>query len=251
MKPRADGEELLYALRCSHVFHETCLADCCRAFKLHIDHLKCPICKLVDPSQTIAAQAASSGITRDAAGRPFISPVVSPVVVSADEGSPHTDADDDAIDDAETELADAFDLMFNTVDSEDDAIPPGQNTPRRSSKSRASPKAAPGSDDDGAHASPKAKSKARAKAKAAAAAGSAGLAPTAKAKARAMAKAAAGDAGSEAAPKAKSKARAKAKAAAGDDGSQEAEPTADAELEAEVVVESNTSSRTLIGGGIP
>ena len=136
---------------------------------MHIDHLKCPICKLVDPSQTIAAQAASSGIIRDAAGRPFISPVVSPVVVSADEGSPHTDADDDAIDDAETELADAFDLMFNTVDSEDDAIPPGQNTPRRSSKSRASPKAAPGSDDDGAHASPKAKSKARAKAKAAAA----------------------------------------------------------------------------------
>jgi hypothetical protein len=60
--------------------------------------------------------------------------------------------------------------------------------------------------------------------------------------------AAAGDAGSEAAPKAK--ARAKAKAAAGDDGSHEAEPTW-AELEAEVVVESNTSSRTLIGGGIP
>jgi hypothetical protein len=60
--------------------------------------------------------------------------------------------------------------------------------------------------------------------------------------------AAAGDAGSEAAPKAKSMARCKAKAAAGDDGSHEAEPTADEEL-AEVVVESNTSSRTLIGGG--
>ena len=60
--------------------------------------------------------------------------------------------------------------------------------------------------------------------------------------------AAAGDAGSEAAPKAKSMARCKAKAAAGDDGSHEAEPTADEELEAEVVVESNTSSRTLIGG---
>ena len=72
---------------------------------MHIDQSKCPICKLVDPSQTIADGASSSGITRDAAGRPFISPMRSPIVLSADEDSDHDAADDDADDDAETELA--------------------------------------------------------------------------------------------------------------------------------------------------
>ena len=94
MKPRAYGEELLYALRCSHVFHEHCVADYCKAFKTHIDQLMRPICKLVDPSQTPADGASSSVITRDAAGKPFITPV-SPIDLSADEDSDHDDADDD------------------------------------------------------------------------------------------------------------------------------------------------------------